>query len=156
MTKKNKHSPIKEEIMSQNINDLPRPTLRIIKQAKAKMEKIREVVIKRECKDVNDQSAYEGYESAQFVFNKRKFLNSIGTIRLNELTKRYNLYYQGMTKRQKVDSLSKLSNIDDIIFYEIYLRNYGSEEAFASAVSKIKLRKKRKKNRAKLAIEKNK
>lgn len=146
-TKKNKHSPTKEEIMSQNINDLPRPTLKVIKQAQAKMTKIREVVVQGEKKDTEDRSAYEGDESAQFVFNKRKFLNSIGTIRLNELTKRYNLYHEGMTKRDKVKALSELTFIDDIIFYEIYLRNYGSEEAFASAVSKIKLPEKKRRKR---------
>lgn len=149
LTKKNKHTPTKEEIMSQTINDLPRPTLKVIKQAQAKMTKIREVVVQGEKKDTEDRSAYEGDENAQFVFNKRKFLNSIGTIRLNELTKRYNLYHEGMNKRQKINALSELSFIDDIIFYEIYLRNYGSEEAFASAVSKIKLPEKKKRNRKK-------
>ena len=147
LTKKNKHSPTKEEIMSQNINDLPRPTLKVIKQAQAKMTKIREVVVQKNKDDSEDQSAYEGDENAQFVFNKRKFLNSIGTIRLNELTKRYNLYHEGMTKRDKVKVLSELTFIDDIIFYEIYLRNYGSEEAFASAVSKIKLPEKKRRKR---------
>ena len=133
--------------MSQNINDLPRPTLKVIKQAQAKMTKIREVVVQKNKDDSEDQSAYEGDENAQFVFNKRKFLNSIGTIRLNELTKRYNLYHEGMTKRDKVKVLSELTFIDDIIFYEIYLRNYGSEEAFASAVSKIKLPEKKRRKR---------
>ena len=43
--------------------------------------------------------------------------------------------------------------IDDINFYEIYLRKYGSEETFASVVSKINLPIKKKRNRMKKNAE---
>lgn len=48
---------------------------------------------------------------------------------------------------KKIDELSKLSNIDDIIFYEIYLHRYGSDKAFADAVDKIKLPEKKKRKK---------
>lgn len=142
MTKYKKHSPTKKEIMDMSIDDLPRPTTKMINQARRKMKDMR-VIVDMAGKDDRDKSAYEGDEICQFVFNKKKFLNSLGTIRINELVKEYNLYFSGMTKRQKIEALSALSNIDDIIFYEIYLHKYGSEQAFADAVNKIPKPKKR-------------
>lgn len=100
MKKRMKLSPTKKEIKSQSIDHLPRPTTKVINQARRKMEKMRILVVFTH-ENEKDKSAYEGDESARFVFNKRKFLNSIGTIRLNELAKFYGVYKHGMTKRQK-------------------------------------------------------
>lgn len=125
-----------------SVDDLPRPSAKMIKQARKKMKDMRVIVDVAE-KDSRDKSAYEGDEICQFVFNKRKFLNSLGTVRINELVKEHSLYVQGMDKRSKIDALSSLPNIDDVIFYEIYLHKYGSDKAFADAINKIPKPKKR-------------
>ena len=104
------------------------------------------VIVDFERTDKKDQSAYEGDdEISQFMFNKRKFFNSLGTIRLNEIIKENNLYVKGAHKRDKVDALCALPNADDIIFHEIYFIKYGSADEFAKTMEDITKKRHRKK-----------
>ena len=66
------------------------------------MKKARAVVKIEKDKSDRDKSAYEGDDTnAQFMFNKRKFFQAIGTIRLNELIKQYGLYEPHQTKDKR-------------------------------------------------------
>lgn len=57
--------------------------------------------------------------------------------RLNELIKENGLYVKGAHKRQKVKAICSLPNVQDIIFREIYIQNYGSIIEFTSAIKGI-------------------
>lgn len=131
-TLSNKKVPTRTDIEKLNILDLPKPSKKIINASRQKIRKARQVVARRTTSA--DKSAYEGDSEAQFVFNKRKFFLSLGVVRLNELIKQYGLYEKGLTKRQKIEKMCKLSNADDIIFYEIYLHKYGSVEEFTKSI----------------------
>ena len=143
LTLSNKSSPKTADINNMNISDLPRPTSRVIKKAREEMQKVRKIV-NVETLDPRDQSAYEGDDTtAQYLFNKRKFFNDIGTVRLNELIKQYGLYRKGQHKREKIDRLCALPNVQDIIFYEVYLHNYGSIDEFSKAIQQVPQKRKR-------------
>ena len=143
LTLSNKSSPKTADINNMNISDLPRPTSRVIKKAREEMQKVRKIV-NVETLDPRDQSAYEGDDTtAQYLFNKRKFFNDIGTVRLNELIKQYGLYRKGQHKREKIDRLCTLPNVQDIIFYEVYLHNYGSIDEFSKAIQQVPQKRKR-------------
>lgn len=132
-TLKQKNVPTIKQIQNLNILDLPKPSRKAINKSKEKMLKARKIIVYQ--KDTNDKSAYEGDTDAQFIFNKRKFFSSLGTIRINELLKQHGLYKRGMYKKEKIEKLSTLSNADDIIFYEIYLHRYGTVEEFKKAMN---------------------
>ena len=107
------------------------------------MKKARNIIVYKS-NDEQEKSAYEGDdETAQFLFNKRKFFSLLVTVRLNELIKQYGLYQKGAKKREKIDKLCALSNAEDIIFYEIYLHRYGSIEEFEKAIKAVPKKKKR-------------
>lgn len=142
MTLEKHNVPTRQEIEDMNIDNLPRPSTKIINQARKRMKDLR-VVVDFKHPDPKDKSAYEGDETSQYIFNRRKFLNSIGVIRLNELAKIHGVYKTGMNKRQKIDALSALPNIDDIIFYEIYLHRYGTDSEFANSINQLPQPKKR-------------
>lgn len=143
LTLEAKASPTREEIANMNIGDLPRPSVRITKEAQRRMKKAR-TIIRYDKIDDKDKSAYEAYDTnAQFMFKKRKFFQTIGTIRLNELIKQYGLYEPNLTKRQKIDKMCALDKAQDIIFYEIYLHNYGSITEFENAMNALPQKKKR-------------
>lgn len=137
LTLANKYSPTRTDIENLNIDDLPRPSAKITNEAQRRMVKAREI-INIEKTDDKDKSAYEADDTnAQFMFNKRKFFQAIGTIRLNELVKQYGLYQPHQTKRQKIDKMCSLENVQDIIFYEVYLHNYGSIKEFETAINTL-------------------
>ena len=135
ITLKENNVPTKEDILNLNIDNLPRPSTKMTKEAQRRMKEAR-VIIQVE-KDEHDKSAYEGDENAQYMFNKHKFFNSIGVVRLNELIKQNGLYRRGQTKRQKVDAMSNLPNAQDIIFYEVYLHKYGTISEFQAAMNAL-------------------
>lgn len=112
-TKSVKHSPTKDEIMSQSINLLPKPDYNKIKQMQK--ENIKNII---DIQYSEHQHEETDKDNVEYIFDNRKFLNQIGVIRINQLVKQYNLYYKGMNKKQKIDALLELSNIDDIIYYE--------------------------------------
>ena len=141
-TLKDKHSPTREEILGLNIDSLPRPTAKVIADARKRMKEAR-AIIKIE-KDEHDKSEYEGDDTnAQYMFNKYMFFNSIGAIRLNELIKQNGLYRKGMLKKEKVKLMCNLPNAQDIIFYEVYLHRYGSIDEFTKAINALPAKKKR-------------
>ena len=131
-TLNNKKVPTRADIERLNILDLPKPSKKIINASRQKIQKLRQVVVYQTTS--TDKSAYEGDSETQFIFNKRKFFLNLGIVRLNELIKQYGLYEKGLTKRQKVEKMCKLSNADDIIFYEIYLHKYSSVEKFTKSI----------------------
>ena len=144
----NKNVPTSKDIENLTFMDLPRPSNKAIKDAISGMSNFRKVAVKPTRSDYKDYSAYEGTENSanfEFMFNKYKFFNSISTERRNELIHNNGLYRKGMLKAEKVQLLSQLPNAQDIIFYEIYLQNYGSEEEFKKAMEKIPQKRKRKK-----------
>lgn len=111
LTLANKYSPTRTDIENLNIDDLPRPSAKMTNEAQRRMVKAREI-INIEKVDDKDKSAYETDDTnAQFMFNKRKFFQAIGTIRLNELIKQYGLYQPHQTKRQKIDKMCALENV---------------------------------------------
>lgn len=141
-TLKQKLVPTKKDIDALSIDNLPRPSKKVINKSRQKMLKARNIIVYRHKND-NDKSAFEGTEDAQFIFNKRKFFTSLGAIRINELIKQQGLYEKGQHKREKVDKLCALSNAEDIIFYEIYLHKYGTPQEFEKAIQAIPKKKKR-------------
>lgn len=143
LTLANKYSPTRTDIENLNIDDLLRPSAKMTNEAQRRMVKAREI-INIEKTDDKDKSAYEADDTnAQFMFNKRKFFQAIGTIRLNELIKQYGLYQPHQTKLQKIDKMCSLENVQDIIFYEVYLHNYGSIKEFEMAINALPKKKKR-------------
>ena len=150
LTLANKYSPTRTDIENLNIDDLPRPSAKMTNEAQRRMVKAREI-INIEKVDDKDKSAYEADDTnAQFMFNKRKFFQAIGTIRLNELIKQYGLYQPHQTKRQKIDKMCDLENVQDIIFFDVYLHNYGSIKEFETAINALP--KKRKRGRPKKTV----
>lgn len=150
ITLKEKFVPAKKDIDALSIDNLPRPSKKIINQSRQKMLKARNIIVYHHKSD-DDKSAYEGTEDAQFIFNKRKFFNSLGTTRINELIKQNGLYEKGLHKREKVEKLCALPIAENIIFYEIYLHRYGTPEEFQKAIQAIP--KKRKRGRPKKVID---
>lgn len=72
-------------------------------------------------KDDRNKSGFEGDDNtSMYIFNKYKFFNNIGGKRLNELIKENGLYRKGAHKNEKVKKMCELSNVQDIIFREIY------------------------------------
>lgn len=139
----NKDIPANKTFKDMNINDLPRPSKKSINNAKRKMFNARNIIIDGTL-DRLDRSAYEGDDNAaQYIFNKRKFFSSLGTTRINELIKLYDLYQKGLHKKDKVELLSTLPNAEDIIFYEIYLNRYGSINEFENTINSMPKKRKR-------------
>lgn len=132
-TLKQKSIPTKKDIDSLSVDYLPRPSKKVINKSRQKMLEARKVIAYREKGD-GDKSAYEGTEDGQYIFNKRKFFNSLGATRINELIKQNGLYEKGQHKREKVNKLCALPNADDIIFYEIYLHRYGTPEELIKSI----------------------
>ena len=128
-----KNVPTIKQIQELNILELPKPSRKVINKSKEKLLKARKIIVYS--KETNDKSAYEGDTDAQFIFNKRKFFSSLGTVRINELLKQRGLYKRNMHKKEKIDKLSTLPDADDIIFYEIYLHKYGTIEEFKKAMN---------------------
>lgn len=129
-----KHSPTDSEILDMKIN-LPRPNKKETKKAEDEMREARKLITMVK-KDSHDKSEYEGDdEISQYLFNKTKFFNNLGTVRLNEIIKEQGLYQKGAHKQQKVQALCSLPTAQDIIFREIYLHNYGSTKEFQDAIN---------------------
>lgn len=148
-TLENKNVPTSTEIMKMTITSLPRPSKKAIKDAISNMSDFRTVAVKPKKVLYPDGSEYEGIEdpsSFEYMFNKYKFFNSLSTKRINDLIFDNGLYRKGMLKAEKVKLLTQLPNAQDIIFYEIYLQNYGSDDEFQKAMNKIPKRKKRRKD----------
>lgn len=148
-TLKIKTVPTTKEIQNLTFMNLPRPSKRAVSNAIEKMGKFREVAIKPKSSSYKDNSEYEGTEGSsgfEYMFNKNKFFASISTQRRNELIKNHGLYQKGLTKAEKVKMLSQLPNAQDIIFYEIYLQNYGSHDEFKKAMEVASKSKKKAKN----------
>ena len=62
---------------------------------------------------------------------------------INELIKQNGLYKKGQHKREKIDRLCNLPNVQDIIFYEVYLHNYGSIDEFSKSFQQVPQKRKR-------------
>lgn len=140
-TIKQKYSPTLEDITSQNIEHLPRPSKRTITEARNRMKKARQVIVEPK-KHSSDLNEYEG-DSTDIVFNKAKFFRQIGTTRLNELAKLYGVYDRKETKADRIRRLSELPEADDIIFNEIAIEHYGSIQDMKNAFEKLPEKKKR-------------
>ena len=140
-TIKQQHSPTREDIMSQTIEHLPRPSKRAATEARNRIKKARQVIIepKNHASDLNE---YEG-ENTDIIFNKTKFFRSVGTTRLNELAKLYGVYDRKETKADRIRRLSDLPEADDIIFNEIAIERYGSVEDMRKAFEALPEKKKR-------------
>lgn len=142
-TMKTKHVPTREEIETQTFSHFERPSQRATTIARKKMIASRTIIIEPSKYD-GCESAYEGDdEISQYLFNKRKFLGSLGTVRINELCKLYRIYEKGINKAEKIDRLCALEEAEDIICHEIYVRKYGTIDDMAKAFSKLPEKRKR-------------
>ena len=138
-----KHVPTREEIEAQTFSHFEKPSNRAITIAKKKMIASRNIIVEPP-KYGSYEGAYEGDdEVSQYIFNKRKFFASLGTIRINELCKLYRIYEKGINKAQKIDRLCALENAEDIICHEIYVRKYGTVEDMTKAFNKLPEKRKR-------------
>lgn len=133
-TKEIKHSPTKDEIMAQDITLLPKPDYKKLKQAQR--ENIKNAIDNQYIKNSKCQQGDKNKNDIEYSFDSRKFLNQIGIIRINQLVKQYDLYHKGMNKKQKIDVLLKLPNIEDIIYYEA--NRFNEEIVLKSIVKKKK------------------
>lgn len=140
-TMENKYSPTREDIMKQNVDNLPRPSKRTITEARRRIKQAREVIIEPKANS-SDYNEYEG-ESTDMLFNKTKFFRDIGTTRLNELAKLYGVYDRKERKADRIRRLSSLPEADDIIFNEIYIERYGSIEDMRKAFEALPQKRKR-------------
>lgn len=142
-TIKYKNIPTRQELLEKNVNHLRRPSARTITNARKMMDKCRNIIIEP-TNYGNDGALYEGDgEIAQYIFNKKKFFTSLGTVRINELCKLYRIYDRNETKKQRIERLCNLPNAEDIIFHEIYVTKYGSEEQMREAFEKLPEKRKR-------------
>lgn len=124
-TLKCEHSPTLEEINAQNVANYPRPSTKNINMAKERMKAARQVII--EPVGLRGESpAYEG-DRTELIFNKKKFFESIGTTRLNELARENHVYNRKEYKAERIRRMCALENADDIIFHEIMIMRGGIE-----------------------------
>ena len=112
-----KNVPTIKQIQELNILELPKPSRKAINKSKEKLLKARKIIVYS--KETNDKSAYEGDTDAQFIFNKRKFFSSLGTVRINELLKKRGLYKRNMHKKEKNDLKTKNEKKDNHKNYNI-------------------------------------
>lgn len=142
-TIKTKDIPTRQDLQNRNVEHLRRPSTRSITNAKKMMKKSRQVIIEPVKYD-GDLAAYEGDdEISQYIFNKKKFFTSLGTVRINELCKLYRIYDRNETKKQRIEKLCNLENAEDIIFNEIAVMKYGSVEQMRQAFTKTPEKRKR-------------
>lgn len=68
------------------------------------------------------------------IFNKRKCFRQMNPARINALCRIYKIPTNGVSKTKKCDLLASLPNADEIIFREIYLLYYATEDEIIEAV----------------------
>lgn len=91
------------------------------KQAK-KLKEAREIITLGE-------EAFEGNSEITEIFDKRKCFKAMKVHRINQLCKIFGIPSgQKLSLTKKIEALSKLPNANEIIFYEIYLTHYASDE----------------------------
>lgn len=131
-TLKYKDSPKDKDILNKQL-ELRRPSKKSINKSKEMIQEARKII--NVSKDDRNKSGFEGDDNtSMYIFNKYKFFNNIGGKRLNELIKENGLYRKGAHKNEKVKKMCELSNVQDIIFREIYLQNYGTLNEFKDAI----------------------
>lgn len=134
-TLKYKDNPKEKDILNKELN-LRRPSKKTIKKSQDMIREARKVI--NLSKDDKDKSEFEGNdETSMYIFNKYHFSNNLGAKRLNELIKENSLYVKGAHKRQKVKAICSLPNVQDIIFREVYIQNYGSIVEFTNVIKGI-------------------
>lgn len=134
-TLKYKDNPKEKDILNKELN-LRRPSKKTIKKSQDMIKEARKII--NLSKDNKDKSEFEGNdETSMYIFNKYHFFNNLGAKRLNELIKENGLYVKGAHKRQKVKAICSLPNVQDIIFREVYIQNYGSIVEFTNAIKGI-------------------
>lgn len=138
-TIKEKHSPTEKEIMEATFFNLTKPSKKEINKAIRDIAKLRGYVEIPKKAKYPDKRAYEGDdENTQFIFNKYKFFDkAISTERRNDLIYSNGLYRKGMRKSEKVQLLAQLPNAQDIIFYEIWLSNYGTMDEWKKTITNL-------------------
>ena len=142
-TIREKDVPTRQELLDRNVNHLRRPSTRAISNARKTIKKSRSIIVEPVKYD-GDGAAYEGDgDISQYIRNKTKFFISLGTVRINELCKLYQVYDRKDTKKQKVDKLCGLENAEDIILNEIAVMKYGSVEQMRKTFEKLPEKRKR-------------
>lgn len=82
-----------------------------------------------------DKKTFENKEDAEMpvIFRRRECFRSMPRHRIDFLCKYFNLNVEGLNRTKKAEELAKLNNADEIIFREIQLMYYATDEEIIEA-----------------------